>query len=107
MLFCALLHLPASADSGLMLAEVYRGEGAVADYWVSEKLDGVRARWDGRQLLSRGGYRINAPAEFTLGWPALPMDGELWLGRGRFDEVSALARRQQASVADWQGGRFM
>ena len=107
LLFCALLHLPASADSGLMLAEVYRGEGAVADYWVSEKLDGVRARWDGRQLLSRGGYRINAPAEFTLGWPALPMDGELWLGRGRFDEVSALARRQQASVADWQGVRFM
>ncbi|GGE56619.1 ATP-dependent DNA ligase [Halopseudomonas oceani] len=104
-LFCAALS--ASANSSLMLAEVYRGEVNVADYWVSEKLDGVRARWDGQHLYSRGGYRINAPGAFTRGWPQTVMDGELWLGRGRFDEVSALARRTQSDIGQWQSVRFM
>lgn len=107
-LFCAsLLPLVVWAESGLMLAESYRPGEPVAEYWVSEKLDGVRARWDGSALWSRGGHRIMAPALFTRGWPALPMEGELWLGRGRFEQVSGLVRRQQASAADWQAVRFM
>ena len=39
----------------LMLAKIYADNIDVTQYWVSEKLDGVRAHWDGKQLISRGG----------------------------------------------------
>ncbi len=90
-----------------MLATTYRGGVPVAAFLVSEKLDGVRARWDGRALWTRGGARIAAPDGFTRGWPAEPMDGELWMARGRFDEVSALVRRVGADAQAWRGVRFM
>jgi DNA ligase 1 len=51
----------------LMLAKVYRPGISMADYWVSEKYDGVRGYWDGEKLLTRGGERIAAPAWFTAG----------------------------------------
>ena len=79
----------------------------VAAYLVSEKLDGVRARWDGRALWTRSGHRIHAPDRFTRGWPATPMDGELWLGRGRFDATSAVVRAAQPQDAGWATVRFM
>lgn len=79
----------------------------VAAYLASEKLDGVRARWDGRALWTRGGIRIDAPARFTRGWPATPMDGELWLGRGRFDATSALVRAADPEDPAWATLRFM
>ena len=90
-----------------MLATPYRGDVAVPDFLVSEKLDGVRARWDGRSLWTRGGARIAAPAAFTRGWPTDPMDGELWIARGRFDEVSATVRRVRADPQAWRRVRFM
>ena len=68
----------AFADApALLLAGRYRPGIDLRDWWVSEKYDGVRAHWDGRQLRTRGGERIAAPPWFTAGWPALPMDGEL------------------------------
>lgn len=90
-----------------MLATTYRGGVAVPEFLVSEKLDGVRARWDGRALWTRGGARIAAPAMFTRGWPAEPMDGELWIARGCFDEVSALVRRVGSEPKAWRDVRFM
>lgn len=90
-----------------MLASVYRGEAQVSEYWVSEKLDGVRGHWDGESLWTRGGYAIATPVWFTQGWPATPMDGELWIGRGRFDEVSAIVRRATPEDADWRTLQFM
>lgn len=90
-----------------MLATPYRDGIAVADFLVSEKLDGVRARWDSRALWTRGGARIAAPAGFTRGWPAEPMEGELWIARGRFDEVSALVRRVGTDPQAWRNVRFM
>jgi DNA ligase-1 len=92
----------------LPLAEVYEpGAIELGDYWVSEKLDGVRAYWDGERLFSRGGHRIRAPDGFTTAFPPVPLDGELWLGRGRFAEMSGLARRQTASPAAWRDVRYM
>lgn len=90
-----------------MLATPYHANVAVPDFLVSEKLDGVRARWDGRSLWTRGGARITAPAAFTRGWPTDPMDGELWIARGRFDEVSATVRRVRADPQAWRYVRFM
>ncbi|UJJ30669.1 DNA ligase [Halopseudomonas maritima] len=91
----------------LQLAESYQGEVPVEQYWISEKLDGVRGRWDGEQLLTRSGYPIRSPAWFTQGWPAQPMDGELWLGHGRFEQISALVRSSDAPEHAWQSVRFM
>ncbi len=108
---CLLLTtvFPAAATEppAMMLASSWDGRQDVADYWVSEKLDGVRARWDGRVLWTRGGHRIAAPAWFTAGWPAQPIDGELWIGRQRFDEASALVRALQVDDAGWRRMRFM
>lgn len=91
----------------LMLANVYRGQVALDDYWVSEKLDGVRGYWDGKALLTRGGERIAAPAWFTAGWPNTPLDGELWAGRGQFSRTVSIVRQQSPSDADWATIRFM
>lgn len=107
-LLCLLAWPVLSASpAGPMLATPYHGNVAVPDFLVSEKLDGVRARWDGRSLWTRGGARIAAPAAFTRGWPTDPMDGELWIARGRFDEVSATVRRVRADPQAWRRVRFM
>ena len=113
-LFAALLALPASITSAgeveapsLLLANVYR-EGVDLDrYWVSEKLDGVRAYWDGERLLSRKGNPINAPPWFVEHYPRVPLDGELWMGRGAFERLSGAVRRQVPDDAQWRGIRFM
>ena len=95
----------------LMLAKRYPHNTPVAfesnRYWVSEKLDGVRAYWNGRQLLSRQGYPIQAPAWFTQALPNQPLDGELWIGRGKFDQVSAAVRRYQPDEQQWRQIRFV
>lgn len=79
----------------------------VPAYFVSEKFDGVRARWDGRALWTRGGHRIATPPAFVQGWPDTPMDGELWIARGRFDLVSGIARSTRPDPAAWAPVRFM
>jgi DNA ligase-1 len=73
-----------------------------AAYLVSEKLDGVRALWDGNVLRFRSGRTVPAPAWFLAKLPQTPLDGELWLGRGRFDALSATVRRVQAIDAEWR-----
>ena len=90
-----------------MLAIAMPDHVDVTGWLVSEKLDGVRARWDGRALWTRAGHRIHAPAWFTRGWPTVPMDGELWLGRGRFDATSGLVRSGDPRDPDWHALRFM
>lgn len=77
------------------------------NWLVSEKYDGVRAYWDGRQLYSRSGYPINPPAEVTRHWPDVPLEGELWSGYGRYSEVSALINRHQTTADEWRNVRFM
>ncbi len=90
-----------------MLASGFHAGIDITGYLVSEKLDGVRARWDGRQLLTRAGIRIDAPAWFTASWPAQAMEGELWIGRGHFQQVSDLIRALQPNAPAWQQVRFM
>ncbi|MEK8032689.1 DNA ligase [Ideonella sp. DXS29W] len=77
-------------------------------YLVSEKFDGVRAYWDGARLRFRGGGTVAAPAAFLAGLPAgQPLDGELWLGRGRFDELSSIVRRGHADAHAWGRVHYM
>ncbi len=91
----------------LLLAERYAGGIDVAQCWVSEKLDGVRAHWDGRQLRFRSGNLIPAPHWFVAALPAQPLDGELWLGRGSFDRLSGIVRRETPDDAEWRQVRYM
>ena len=99
--------IAADTKPPLMLANVYHPGVPLADYWVSEKYDGVRGFWDGQKLLTRGGQPINAPAWFTANWPATPMDGELWAGRGQFQKAASTVRQQSPDNAAWRGIRFM
>ena len=91
----------------LQLAKVYLPGMPLDGYWVSEKLDGVRAYWDGAQLWSKGGNRIAAPEWFTRGYPDQAMEGELWMGRGRFAEVSAAVHRLRPQAQEWRQIRLM
>lgn len=107
----ALAALPGASDAAdappLLLAQVYRPGTPLDGYWVSEKFDGVRGYWDGHTLRTRGGATVAAPAWFTAGWPATPMDGELWAGRGRFGHAQSTVRQQQPDDAAWRPMRFM
>lgn len=87
---------------GLILANVYREGIDLSRYWVSEKLDGVRAYWDGNRLITRGGHPIAAPDWFTSGFPAIPLDGELWMGRGTFETLSGTVRRLEPDHDAWR-----
>ena len=97
----------ASPAPTLLLAERYRGDIDVSRYWASEKLDGVRAVWDGKVLRFRSGNPVPAPKWFLDALPRQPLDGELWLGRGSFDQLSAIVRRQVPVEAEWQRVRYM
>jgi DNA ligase-1 len=91
----------------MLLAEAYAADVDVTQYWVSEKFDGVRAQWDGRNLHFRGGGRIPAPAWFTANFPALPLDGELWIGRDQFDALSGTVRKSEPVDAEWRQVRYL
>ena len=76
----------------------------VTGWWVSEKLDGIRAIWTGTALLTRNGKRLNAPKWFTATLPKdIRLDGELWMGRGTFDELVSTIQRKGS---DWAGVEF-
>lgn len=98
----ASLNLRAKTGGEVLLATNAPAKFNPADYLVSEKLDGVRAIWDGETLKFRSGRKVSAPAWFLAKLPKTPLDGELWLGRGRFDEVSGMVRKNQPLDADWQ-----
>jgi DNA ligase 1 len=101
--------LPALAKTGLpvLLAHTAPKGMDPTGYLVSEKLDGVRALWDGSVLRFRSGRTIAAPAWFTSKLPATPLDGELWLARGQFDALSGTVRKAQPVDAEWQQVKYM
>jgi DNA ligase-1 len=107
----ALLPFSARANRhdqpGLLLAHVAPPDIDPAPYLVSEKYDGVRALWDGQALRFRSGRPVMAPGWFTAALPAHPLDGELWIARGRFEAVSGTVRKQSPVDAEWRRVRYM
>ena len=97
----------ALSKPALMLANVYRSDIDLEKYWVSEKYDGVRAFWNGHQLVSRQGNIYRAPNWFTADFPNTAIDGELWMGRGKFDALSGAVRKQSPVESEWKTIRFM
>lgn len=91
----------------IVYAKEYRQGIELGDYWQSEKLDGIRAIWDGQQLTTRNGYPIHAPSWFTEPLPSYPLEGELWAGREQFSLVQQTVLDRQPSDVAWQKINFM
>ena len=96
------LRLNAQVPPALQLANVYRADVQVEDFWVSEKLDGVRAYWDGTRFLSKNGHVYQAPAWFIQNMPKFALDGELWIARNTFNELSGIVRKKTPVDAEWR-----
>lgn len=99
----------------IQLATPYQAESKtpikVSEYFISEKLDGIRGYWNGENLLTRSGNLIHAPKWFTQGWPTTYLDGELWSKRAEFEKISSCVRKhspqQKITISCWQKIRFM
>jgi DNA ligase-1 len=90
----------------LLLAESWDNERDLAGWYMSEKLDGVRAYWTGQHFLSRQGNKFLAPDWFTKGFPATPLDGELWIDRKTFQQTVSIVRRQDGGD-HWKRVRYV
>ncbi len=106
----------------VMLAHTYKGGEPIGSWFCSEKLDGVRAYWDGAMtrgmlckdvpfanvekddryinvpratgLWSRYGKAIQAPEWWLNRLPVgLPLDGELYRGRSEFQSLISIVKR--------------
>jgi DNA ligase-1 len=86
-----------AAAPPLLLAERWQSDVDLAGWWMSEKLDGVRAYWNGREFISRLGNLYHAPDWFTAGLPNVPLDGELWIDRKKFQRTVSIVKRQDKS----------
>src|SRR5215211_7027624 len=90
----------------ILLAHVWTDEHDPTGWWMSEKLDGVRAYWDGKQFVSRQGNLYHAPDWFVDGLPSVPLDGELWVARKAFQRTVGIVRRQDKPDL-WKEVKFL
>ncbi|ANO32855.1 DNA ligase [Vibrio breoganii] len=91
----------------LMLAKPYQGEELNSNYLVSEKLDGIRAIWDGKELRTRGGIALTAPSSFTEQLPTFAVEGELWAGRGNYAQVQKTVLDERPDEPSWSTITYM
>ncbi len=111
-LFCLIYMIcyPCLGQSKLppiQLAKIYHPDIEITDYLVSEKLDGLRAYWDGKNLISKEGNIYQAPNWFIKTLPSQPVEGELWIGRGKFEITSSTVRKQIPIDEEWQKIKLM
>lgn len=88
-------------------ATTYMPINDIREYWLSEKLDGMRGYWNGKQLVTRQGNLIHSPKWFTQNWPINAMDGELWIGRNQFQETLSCVRKTNIDDGCWRKVHFM
>jgi DNA ligase-1 len=74
-------------------------------WWMSEKLDGVRAYWNGSEFITRQGNIYRAPDWFTAGLPNHPLDGELWMGRRKFQKTISVVKSGPSE--DWRDVKYL
>ena len=91
----------------LLLADVWDPTIDPTGWWVSEKYDGLRGYWDGKQLWTRQGNVIHAPDYFLAELPkGVALDGELWIGHGKFEETVGIVRSHTPDER-WHRVHFM
>ena len=92
----------------LLLAHKWEHDVDLTGWWMSEKLDGVRAYWNGKKLVSRLGNTLWAPDWFLAALPPdMPLDGELFGGRKKFQRTVSIVRRQDRSDSAWREISFL
>lgn len=96
-----------NSGPAILLANVLSADIDVTQYLVSEKYDGVRAIWDGRVLKFRSGRVVNAPAWFIAKLPSQSLDGELWLAREKFEQLSGIVRKTDPVDEEWRQLKYM
>ncbi len=84
----------------LQKAEIYHDQN-ISGWFMSEKLDGIRGYWNGKEMLSKKGYKINTPKYFTQNFPPFELDGELWIERGLFEDVQSIVMDSRPSK-EWK-----
>jgi DNA ligase-1 len=77
-----------------MLPSAYEDGIDLSNWLMSEKLDGVRGYWDGRQLLTKNGMALNAPPAFIRNFPGFELEGEIWGGRNTFEKTIGIIKKQ-------------
>ena len=87
-----------NAKFELLKLSEYKGQD-VGGWLASEKLDGVRAYWDGRNLLSRNGKILAAPGGWSAHFPPFALDGELYTARGEFEKIQSTVMDKQSCVS--------
>jgi DNA ligase-1 len=85
----------------ILLAHKWETDHDPAGWWMSEKLDGIRAYWDGTSFISRLGNRFHAPDWFVADLPPDTLDGELWVGRKMFQRTTSIVR-SGAQSDEWE-----
>lgn len=86
-----------SKFSSPMLASNYDCAQDITNWYMSEKLDGIRCIWDGKTMRSRNGNKFYPPEFFTVDFPKdVMLDGELFLDRKKFSETVSIVKKQEA-----------
>jgi len=85
----------------VLLAHKWETDHDPTGWWMSEKLDGIRAYWDGETFVSRLGNKFSAPDWFVADLPADTLDGELWVGRKQFQRTTSIVR-SGAQSDEWK-----
>ncbi len=80
---------------------------AIREYLISEKLDGIRAYWNGNELITRSGNKIHAPDWFTAHFPTTSLDGELWIERGKFQLLTQIVMDKTPDEDAWRTVKYM
>ena len=97
LLFLSLLLNADKIDKpDLFLLDRYSDDKNVTGWYMSEKLDGVRAYWDGKRLVSRSGKIFKTPDFFIKDFPKHKLDGELWTKRGGFSTVVSIVNKKES-----------
>jgi len=98
---------PKAIPPAILLAEKWIPDVDPTGWWMSEKLDGVRGYWTGKEMLSRLGNLFYLPEWFKLQLPSYALDGELWIGRKKFQETVSIVRTQGGSDKSWEKIKYL
>ena len=92
-----------------LLANKWSPDKDPTGWWMSEKLDGIRAIWDGKNLISRLGNPFPAPKWFLDKLPknnGMILDGELFTERKNFQETVSIVRNSGMNK-EWEKITYM
>jgi len=90
-----------SNEIKLQKPKVYQGDEDISNWFMSEKLDGIRGYWNGKEFQTRKGNIIYTPGWFTINYPPFELDGELWSERNNFEFIQSTVLDKSPSI-DWK-----